>query len=100
MEDLTSIHFQNIKKSLRGKRFWPNEETTAAANGYFEDLPEYYIRDGIHKLKHHWKKCIELNRDYTYTFQNQIHASSLVGLKLSDGLVYLLEFFVAWDFYS
>lgn len=56
--------FPNLKRFLRGKHFSSNDEVITAVNGYFEDLPENYFRNGIYELENRWKKCVELKGEY------------------------------------
>jgi len=51
--------FPNLKKSLAGQKFAPNEELVAATEAYFADLEETYFSD-----EHRWVKCTELKGDY------------------------------------
>jgi len=45
--------FSHLKKFMRGKRFSLNEEVIAAVEAYFDSLPDFHFRDGIHKLENH-----------------------------------------------
>ncbi|EFN78485.1 Histone-lysine N-methyltransferase SETMAR, partial [Harpegnathos saltator] len=56
--------FPNLKKSLAGQKFEPNEEVIAATETYFADLEKTYFSGGLKKLEHRWVKCIELKGDY------------------------------------
>jgi len=56
--------FSNLKKSLAGHKFAPNEEVVEATEAYFADLEKTYFSDGLKKLEHRWVKCIQLKRDY------------------------------------
>jgi len=49
-----------LKFFLAGQRFSWNEETIAAAEGYFADLTKNHYRDGIMALEHRWNKCISV----------------------------------------
>jgi [histone H3]-lysine36 N-dimethyltransferase SETMAR len=54
----------NLKKSLAGKRFASNEEVIAATHTYFADFETSYFSDGLKRLEHRLKKCIDLRGDY------------------------------------
>jgi len=56
--------FPKLKIFLTGQCFSSNQETTAAIQGYFEDLTKKHDRDGIIALEHGWNKCINLKGDY------------------------------------
>jgi histone-lysine N-methyltransferase SETMAR len=55
--------FPELKLSLAGQRFSPNQEAIAAVEGYFADLTKNHYRDGIMVLEHRWNKCISLKGD-------------------------------------
>ncbi|EFN81620.1 Histone-lysine N-methyltransferase SETMAR, partial [Harpegnathos saltator] len=54
-----------LKVSLGGQRFSSNEEVIAYVNAYFaEQDANYYYLEGLKRLEHRWKKCIDLKGDY------------------------------------
>ena len=56
--------FPNLKKSLAGKRFGSNEEVITATDAYFADLEKSFFSEGLKRLEHRLKKCIDLRGDY------------------------------------
>lgn len=56
--------FPNLKRMLRGKRFYTNEQVESETNAYFEGLSKEYYETGIKMLEKRWSRCIELNGDY------------------------------------
>lgn len=56
--------FPNLKKDLRGKRFFDDEEVKAAINAHFEEKSAEYFLEGLEKLISRSNKCIEVLGDY------------------------------------
>lgn len=56
--------FPNLKRYLRGKRFYSNAEVIAETTEYFASFEKSYYSDGIGKLQDRWNKCITLKGDY------------------------------------
>ena len=54
------LFFRNLKKSIAGQKFEPNEKVIASTEAYFADLEKTYFSDGLTNLEHRWVKCNEL----------------------------------------
>ena len=61
--DLAPSDFSNLKTNLCGRNFGSNEGITDAVDEYLGDQEEGFYFEGISKLKQHWRKCINANRD-------------------------------------
>jgi hypothetical protein len=55
--------FPKLKLFIDGQRFYSNQETIAAVEGYFADLTKNNYSDGIMALEHRWNKCISVKGD-------------------------------------
>ena len=56
--------FKDLKKALRGRRFFDENEMKSAVDEHFADqVSEYFFR-GIKQLHGRCEKCIEIDRDY------------------------------------
>ena len=56
--------FPNLKKDIRGRHFWPNEEVMAAVQVWVRDKDPGFFSSGLMALKHRWSKCIILEGNY------------------------------------
>ncbi|XP_071088847.1 histone-lysine N-methyltransferase SETMAR-like [Haliotis cracherodii] len=56
--------FPNLKKELRGRHFWSDDELTTAVEGWLHEQPHGFYHNGLLALTHRWTKCIDLNGDY------------------------------------
>lgn len=56
--------FPNLKKELRGKKFFDDEEVKEAISAHFEGKDKKYFFDGLHKLISRSEKCVKLQGKY------------------------------------
>ncbi|XP_063533696.1 histone-lysine N-methyltransferase SETMAR-like [Cydia strobilella] len=56
--------FPNLKRDLRGKKFFNDEELEAAVLGHFEDKTSRYFYKGIQMLIQRCQKCVDIKGDY------------------------------------
>lgn len=56
--------FPNLKKHLAGTRFASDDDVIEAVEGYLGMQEETFYTEGIWKLQHRWKKCVEVSGDY------------------------------------
>jgi hypothetical protein len=56
--------FGPMKSDLGGKRFWNNDEVSAAVQSWIHKQPKTFFETGIKKLPDRWHKCMAVNRDY------------------------------------
>ena len=54
--------FPNLKKDIRGRHFWSNEEVVAAVE--VRDKDPGFFSSGLMALEHRWSKCIILEGNY------------------------------------
>jgi transposase len=52
--------FPNLKKHLKGRKFWSTEEATLAADGWFAAQPKEFFLDELKKLEQRSHKYVEL----------------------------------------
>ena len=55
--------FPNLKKDIRGRHFWSNEEVVAAVEWVGDKDPGFF-NSGLMALEHRWSKCIILEGNY------------------------------------
>jgi len=53
-----------MKNILNRKRYQSDDKVTSAVEDYSEGQKETFLKTGIQMLKYHWKKCVDLKRDY------------------------------------
>ena len=56
--------FPNLKKDIRGRHFWSNEEVVAAVEEWVRDKDPVFFSSGLMALGHCWSKCIILEGNY------------------------------------
>ena len=56
--------FPSLKKDIRGRHFWSNEEVVAAAGEWVRDKDPGFFSSGLMALEHRWSKCIILEGNY------------------------------------
>ena len=56
--------FPNLKKDIRGRHFWSNEEVVAAVEEWVGDKDPGFFSSGLMALEHHWSKYIILEDNY------------------------------------
>ena len=56
--------FPNLKKHLAGTRFASDDDVIEAVKGYLGVQEETFYTEGIWKLQHRWKKCVEAGGVY------------------------------------
>ena len=56
--------FPNLKKDIRGRHFWSNEEVVAAVEEWVRDKDPGFFSSGLMALEHRWSKCIILEGNY------------------------------------
>ena len=56
--------FQNLKKDIRGRHFWSNEEVMAAVEEWVRVKDPGFFSSGLMALEHRWSKCIILEGNY------------------------------------
>ena len=56
--------FPNLKKHLAGTRFASDDDVIKAVEGYMDTGDETFYSEGIRKLQHRWRKCVEVSGDY------------------------------------
>ena len=56
--------FPNLKKDIRGRHFWSNEEVMAAVEEWVRDKDPGFFSSGLMALEHRWSKCIILEGNY------------------------------------
>ena len=56
--------FVDLKKMLRGKRFYSNEEVITETNAYFEAKDKSFYKKGIKMLEKRWTNCVAFVGDY------------------------------------
>ncbi|XP_063387674.1 histone-lysine N-methyltransferase SETMAR-like [Cydia fagiglandana] len=54
----------NLKRDLRGKKFFNDEDLEAAVLGHFEDKISRYFYKGIEMLIQRCQKCVDIKGDY------------------------------------
>ena len=52
--------FPNLKKDIRGRHFWSNEEVVAEVEEWVRDKDPGFFSSGLMALEHRWSKCIIL----------------------------------------
>jgi histone-lysine N-methyltransferase SETMAR len=61
----SDIHlFGPLKDSLRGRKFNLDDDVQLAVPEWLSGQPQELFSSGIQALVSHWRKCIELQRDY------------------------------------
>ena len=56
--------FPNLKKDIRGRHVWYNEEVVAAVEEWVRDKDPGFFSSGLMALEHLWSKCIILEGSY------------------------------------
>jgi histone-lysine N-methyltransferase SETMAR len=56
--------FPNLKKELRGKKFWSEEKMMSAVNDHFAAKSSDYFLTGLQLLHSRSEKCIAVSGDY------------------------------------
>lgn len=56
--------FPKLKLWLGGQRLSSNEEIVSSVDAYFVEQEADYYLEGLKRLEHHWRKCIDLKGDY------------------------------------
>lgn len=56
--------FPSLKKSLRGQRFFDDNELKATVQRWFDIQPESFFQAGIEALRYRWNKCFVKLGDY------------------------------------
>jgi histone-lysine N-methyltransferase SETMAR len=56
--------FPKLKEHLKGQRYTSDEEVKAAVLLWCRSQSADFYRDGINKLVHRWKKCVDVAGDY------------------------------------
>ena len=56
--------FPNLKKDIRGRHFWSNEEVVAAVEEWVRDKDPGFFSSGLIALEHRSSKCIILDGNY------------------------------------
>ncbi|UYV76869.1 hypothetical protein LAZ67_14002262 [Cordylochernes scorpioides] len=70
--------FPDLKNSLSGIHFRPDEEVIDALTSFFESLETSFFLEGIKAFEHRWKKCIDLEGDYGR--QTEVHREDLEAM--------------------
>ena len=58
--------FADLKKMLRGKRFYSNEEVITETNAYFEAKDKSFYKKRIEMLEKRWTDCFAFEGDYVH----------------------------------
>ena len=58
--------FADLKKMLKGKRFYSNEEIITETNAYFEGKDRSFYKKGIEMLEKRWTDRVAFEGDYVY----------------------------------
>ena len=56
--------FPSLKKDIRGRHFWSNEEVVSAVEECVRDNDPGFFSSGLMALEHRWSKCIILEGNY------------------------------------
>ena len=56
--------FPKLKKDIRGRYFWSNEEVVVAVEEWVRDKDPDFFSSGLMALEHCWSKCIILEGNY------------------------------------
>ena len=56
--------FPNLKKDIRRRHLWSNEEVVAAVEEWVRDKDPGFFCSGLMALEHCWSKCIILEGNY------------------------------------
>ena len=56
--------FPNLKKDIRGRHFWSNEEVVAPVEEWVRDTDPGFFSSRLPALEHRWSKCIILEGNY------------------------------------
>lgn len=58
------VLFPKFKVWLGGQTFSSNEEIITSVKAYSAEQDANYYLDGLKRLEHRWRKCIDLKGDY------------------------------------
>ena len=64
LSTLAPFLFPNLKKDIRGRYFWSNEEVVATVEEWVRDKDPGFFSSGLMALEHRWSKCIILEGNY------------------------------------
>ena len=56
--------FPNLKKDIRGRHFWSEEEVVTAVEEWVNGKDPDFFSSGLMALEHRWSKCITLEGNY------------------------------------
>jgi hypothetical protein len=56
--------FNPLKKALKSRRFWSDEDNKAMVVQWFQQQPREFFVVGILRLVHQWDACLSAHRDY------------------------------------